>query len=303
MMKLFARARSITRLTLSPPKPMTAREGLAIVLIVRNEADHIAEWARFHLLAGVSHFYVYDNGSTDATLARMQAVAAGHMTVMPWDQKLYEGRFGFEIHNQVLAYAHALRNFGGRHRWLSFIDVDEFLVPRRDKSLIEALRPLEAHSNISLPWHMFGRSGHLTPPDGGVLANYTRRHAHPEVFSKGTSNFKMIVDPCRVSSIKVHEIEIDGAPVTANDSGLVATNAGRSAAGFYSNAQIQLNHYYTRSDAELRAKIGRGPNLTTPGAAHVRRVMRKAEAIERDTVEDRTALEFLDRIGVTDWRG
>lgn len=302
-MKLFARARSITRLTLSPPKPLTAREGLAIVLIVRNEADHIAEWARFHLLAGVSHFYVYDNGSTDATLARMQAVAAGHMTVMPWDQKLYEGRFGFEIHNQVLAYAHALRNFGGRHRWLSFIDVDEFLVPRRDKSLIEALRPLEAHSNISLPWHMFGRSGHLTPPDGGVLANYTRRHAHPEVFSKGTSNFKMIVDPCRVSAIKVHEIEIDGAPVTANDSGVVATNAGRSAAGFYSNAQIQLNHYYTRSDAELRAKIGRGPNLTTPGAAHVRRVMRKAEAIERDTVEDRTALEFLDRIGVTDWRG
>lgn len=301
-MKLFARARSITRLTLSPPQPQTGREGLAIVLIVRNEADHIAEWARFHLLAGVSHFYVYDNGCTDATLARMQAVAADRMTVMPWDQKLYEGRFGFEIHNQVLAYAHALRNFGGRHRWLSFIDVDEFLVPMQDDSLPAALTALEHCPNISLPWHMFGRSGHLTPPDGGVLINYTKRHARPEVFAKGTSNFKMIVDPCRVTSVKVHEIEVDGSPMTANDLGTATTNARRSETGFYSNARIQLNHYYTRSDAELRAKIGRGPNLTTPNAAHVHRVMRKAEAIERETVEDRTALEFLARIGVREWR-
>jgi hypothetical protein len=35
----------------------------------------------------------------------------------------------------------------------------------------------------------------------------------------------------------------------------------REKPGFYSAAHLQLNHYYTRSEAELAAKIGRGPNL------------------------------------------
>lgn len=300
-MRFFLRAQSITRLLVTPPAPAPGRDGLALVLIVRNEARHIGEWARFHALAGVSHFYVYDNGSTDGTVDAIQVAVPGRVTVMPWDQKLRDGRFGFEIHNQVLAYAHALRNFGGRYRWLSFLDVDEFLIPTQDASLPEALAALEGCANISLPWHMFGRSGHGAAPEGGVLANYTRRMATPQVFKKGISNFKMIVDPCKVTSIKVHEIEVEGTPATCNDKGEGFTNARRKEPGFYSNARIQLNHYYTRSDAELRAKISRGPNLTTPDAAHVRRVLRKVDQIERAEVEDTAVRDYFARIGVADW--
>jgi hypothetical protein len=42
---------------------------VAIVLVVRNEARHIGEWARFHRLAGVRHVLVYDDGCSDGTLA------------------------------------------------------------------------------------------------------------------------------------------------------------------------------------------------------------------------------------------
>ena len=38
---------------------------LAIVAILKNEAPYIKEWIDYHLLAGVDHFYLYDNESED----------------------------------------------------------------------------------------------------------------------------------------------------------------------------------------------------------------------------------------------
>lgn len=296
MFGFLTRGRSITRIEIDPPVAEAGRVGLALVLIVRNEAVHIAEWARFHVLAGVRHFYVYDNGCTDGTIAALGFLGDA-LTVIPWHQKLRGG--GLEIHNQVLAYAHAARNFGGRWRWMSFLDADEFLVPK-GAGLDAALAPLEGCRNISLPWHMFGRSGHRVAPQGGVLANYTKRNPDPMSDVKGLRNFKMIVDPCHVTAIKVHVIETDGSSDTCNDMGVKFTTKGREGRGFYAAGRIQLNHYYTRSDAELRAKIARGPNLTTPDADHLRRVMRKVAAIEAGEVEDRAALEFLERVGGAD---
>lgn len=293
MLRLFGRKRAITRIGLTPPVAQPGRTGLALVLIVRNEARHIGEWARFHAAAGVARFIVYDNGCSDGTLEALEAAVPGMATVIPWDQKLTAG--SAEIHNQVLAYAHATRNFGGAFRWMSYLDVDEFLVPKRAASLPEALAHLEGCRNISLPWHMFGRNGHVEVPEGGVVANYTRRNPHPMSAAKGLRNFKMIVDPCHVTAIRGHTVWTDGSDATCNDRGEVFSAAGREAPGFYSADHIQLNHYYTRSDAELRAKIARGPNLTTPDADHLRRVMRKVAHIEAGEIEDRTAPEFLAR--------
>ena len=288
---------SITRIALDPPAPQPGRSGLALVLIVRNEERHIAEWARFHALAGVAHFHVYDNGCSDGTLAALRgALPAGLLTITPWDQRLRDGRRGLEIHNQVLAYAHATRNFGGAYRWMSYLDVDEFLVPRQADDLPDALVHLEGCRNISLPWHMFGRSGHVDAPVGGVIENYLRRHPDPMSTARGLCNFKMIVDPCHVTALKVHTVATDGSTDTCNDRGQAFTARSRTTPGFYSADHIQLNHYYTRSDAELRAKIARGPNLSTPDADHLRRVMRKVAAIEAREVEDRVALDWRQRV-------
>lgn len=298
MFGLLARARSITRIGLVPPPPQPGRHGIAVALIVRDEAAHVGEWARFHALAGVRAFHVYDDGSTDGTAEALRAaLPATPLTVIPWHQTLRDASRGHEIHNQVLAYAHAVRNFGGAYRWIACIDADEFLVPVADADLNAALEPLEDCRSLSLPWHMFGRSGHMTPPEGGVVANYTRRHPDPMSGAKGLRNFKMIVDPCHVTAIRVHQIEVDGSTDTCNDRGARFTARARETPAFYSADRVQLNHYYTRSDAELRAKIARGPNLTTPEADHLRRVMRKVAAIEAAAVEDRRAIEFLARAG------
>lgn len=299
MLPRFLKGRNITKIGIRPAAPAQDRHGIALVLIVRNEARHIAEWATFHHRAGVRHFIVYDNGSTDETIPAIRTtLPPAALTVIPWCQLFHDGRTGREIHNQVLAYAHAARNFGPTYRWMSFLDVDEFLVPVQASSLTDALDHLGDQRSLSLPWHMFGRNRHIEMPEGGVLENYTRRAADPMTEATGVRNFKQIVDPCHVTGLRVHAIEVDGGDKTCNDRGEIFRLRDRTTPAFYSADHLQLNHYYTRSDAELRAKIERGPNLTTNSRDHQRRVWRKVENIEKSEVEDRAALDYLARIGL-----
>ena len=288
--------RPITRISIAPAPAAADRDGMAIVLIVRNEARHIAEWARFHHMAGVKHFFVYDNGSTDGTITALRsALPAEALTVIPWAQRRFRTITGREIHNQVLAYAHALLNFGSAYRWMAFIDVDEFMVPVTARSIPEAMQGLEGAAHVSLPWQMFGRGGNTTPPEGGVVANYLHRARDSFALTHGL-NFKCLVDPSRVTEVGVHGFGIDGRDEGVNDAGQSAHHKDRVKPSFASRVRLQLNHYYTRSDAELQAKIGRGSNKDVQADKHIRRVMRIVTAIEADTIEDRTAIDFVARM-------
>lgn len=288
----------ISRIGITPPRPDPGRDGVAIALIVKNEARHVGEWAAFHRRAGVRHFLIYDNGSHDGTIEVLRAVLpADARTIVPWRQVFRDAWLGREIHNQVLAYAHAASNFGGAFRWMAFIDADEFLIPKAAASIPEALAHLGDARNLSLPWHMFGRSGHVAPPEGGVLGNYLRRARDPMSEVRGVRAFKCIVDPCHLTALRVHSMETDGSRRTVNDAGVEVEEKERERPGFYSAAHLQLNHYYTRSEEELAAKIGRGPNLVAKSPEYERKVRRTVQNIEADEVEDRSALDYLARIG------
>lgn len=295
---MFWKPSIISKIGLTPAKPAATRAPLAICLIVKDEETHIGEWANFHIKAGVDHIIVYDNGCTDQTLPILRDTLGDKVTIMPWDQTLYDGRSKTEIHNQVLAYAHCLRNFGPAYRWMAFIDVDEFLVPMATTSLPDALAALDDHAQVSLPWHMFGRCGFEDPPTGGILSNYTQRMKNP-LASDHALNWKCIVDPSRVTAVRVHGLEIDGAPISVNDAGLLAQHGDRKNRAFYSNAAIQLNHYYTRSNRDLQEKLSRGATMTVDQKRHLKRVMRIVDAIEADTVADTSVADYLARRGAT----
>ncbi len=287
---------NIGRIGVVPPPADPTRHGLAIALIVRNEAAHIREWAAFHAAAGARGFLVYDNGCTDATLPILRETLGGRLTVVPWRQLFSDSRLGREIHNQALAYAHAVSNFGGAYRWMAFIDADEFLVPKQARDFDGALAHLGQVRNISLPWHMFGHSGHAEPPPGGLVRNYVMRAADPMSDARGVRQFKCVVDPCHVTEVGVHSFEVDGVYVTANDRGEEVPLSGRSRPAFYSSDHLQLNHYYARSRAELEEKVGRGPNLASKAPEYRRKVLRTVANIEREQVEDRAALDYLARL-------
>jgi len=286
---------SIKYLQIEPPVATPDRQGIAIALCVKDEADYIAEWALFHKAVGIRHFIVYDNGSTDDSVAILRAILGPEeLSVIPWAGKAIDKSTDRLIDGQVLAFAHAILNFGGRFSRMAFIDADEFLLPRKGSTLEEALEGAGNFPNLSLPWHMFGPSGHVKKPNGPVLLNYTMRMRDPLSKAKHSTNFKCIVDPCEVVEISVHQFKTRRyGESTVNDAGEQTSRDGRKAADFYSNQYLQLNHYYSKSREEMTRKMLRGWNYALSEAALKEKMDTTLRNIEADSVQDRAMVDFV----------
>lgn len=288
--------RLATRLAVQTPAPSGSRAPLALVLIAKNEAARIGDWLAFHALAGASHVILYDNGSTDDSVGIARNFKGLDVTVVPWTLQATEAKSGMRLHQQVLAYAHAIGTFGGGFERMAFIDTDEFLVPREAMTLTDTFAELP-HPNISLPWTMFGHGGHETRPEAAVPFAFQDRAP----ISEGPLlNFKCIVDPCEVTMVNPHRFETRSqADRTSSTCGVIATNKQRSGR-FVCHDVIQLNHYYLMSEQEMQAKIA---GTAISGADHQQRkeaILRKARLIEEQPIRDRAAAEFLARHGVMD---
>ncbi|AYD01628.1 glycosyltransferase family 92 protein [Neorhizobium sp. NCHU2750] len=287
-------------LMITPPEAKPDRHGVAIVAMVKDEADYIADWAIFHRAVGVRHFYIYDNGSVDDSIAILRSILPPEeLTIAPWVIGMTDVAMEKPINAQVLGYAHAILNYGADYRWMAFIDVDEFLLPKTGNTVEEALASVEGFPNISLPWHMFATSGHKTKPSGSILRNFTLRGREPICSKKATTNFKCVVDPCAVNQVSVHLFGTARfGEISANDAGTRATRKKRRMPSFYSAENLQLNHYYSKSEEELKAKLSRGPVSPATRRQYEERVMTAVRNIECDQIEDLSMVQFLDRTGI-----
>lgn len=285
------------RIRIKPPIAASDRNGLAIVAILKDEEKNILEWVRFHTAAGARFFVIYDNQSTDKTVEILRnALPPDSLIVIPWEMHTEDAKSGMILPRQILAYCHAISTFGSNFRWMTFIDIDEYLVPKSHPNLLKALDELKEFSNISLNWTMFGFNGHQDIPDGLTVKNYKNRAANPVAPEFNFINFKCIVDPCKVTVVSTHKFETsDMGANSANDVGVLAHNKFRKKPSFLSDTNIQLNHYYTFSKSELDAKIARGGVSGSKGNAHENRVRLIAKQIEEDTIEDLCAYDFWQR--------
>lgn len=289
------------RMSITPPMPSEGRSGLAIVATVKNEASYIADWMSWHSNAGVTHFYLYDDGSDDNTAELAKKIGGSSVTILPWRCRVNDTSTDRLINGQVLAFCHAIQNFGSDYRWMMFIDVDEFVFPKSAKTIPDVLKQLGDASCISLPWHMFGRCGHEVPPPGPIYANYTQRAAQPISDQKDITNFKCIVDPCEVTEVSVHHFSTRRhGETTFNDAGLPATRKGRRSSSFYSARNLQLNHYYSKSEQELRHKLSRGAASPEKKENYAARVRGAVAKIEADTVEDLQLVNLASSIKISE---
>lgn len=300
-MSWFRRKKSgIKALSIAPPSPRPDRYGIAIAACVKNEEAYIEEWLRFHLGVGIRHFILYDHGSTDGTVEAIRRVLTPEtLTLVPWAGRVVAAKEDLLIDGQVLAFAHAIQNFGGSFRRMAFIDADEFLLPRTGATIEEALAATNGFPNVSLPWHMFGTGGHRTKPEGSVTLNYTMRSADPLSPLKHATNFKCIIDPCEVVEVSVHQFRTrEHDETSCNDAGQKATRDGRKAEKFYSNAFLQLNHYYSKSEEEFSAKLARGAIYALTRDHVTERMTTTLRNIQLHQIEDRAMVEFIERMGM-----
>jgi hypothetical protein len=130
------------------------------------------------------------------------------------------------------------------------IDTDEFLFPPTGESLPELLARYEASPGIGVGRVPFGTSGHRTKPDGLVIESYTgtlgfRMHRH----------IKSIIDPMRTDQCQgPHHFLYENESLAVDENHYPIRGATMA---YNSVSRLRINHYYTRSEAEFREKLGR----------------------------------------------
>lgn len=281
-----------SRLDIVPPAPSTQRSGLAVVAIVRDESLTVADWIAFHRRAGVRRFILYDNGSTDGTTRAALDAGQGDVTVVPWRLPARIVRPNVRLHQQELAYAHAICNFGGDVRWMALIDLDEYLFPNSADTLEAALEPLSNFTNVSLPWSMFGVRSGAAGLEEPLWACTLRARVPRGILL----NFKCIVDPCDVVRVSVHKFwTATMGPDSVNAAGVRAHYKRRGTPAFLATEAIRLNHYCPVTEEDVSSKLNKGAVSGMPITGRSKLLRERAAAIVMDTVEDRAAIEFIDR--------
>jgi hypothetical protein len=214
--------------------------GVAIVAIVRNEADYLEEWLCFHLALGVDHFFIYDNGSSDGSAELLERYI-NHGLVTRIDWPIGGG--------QLSAYNHSLRMFGRTAEWLAYYDPDEFLVPLLDDDIPSFLGRYPGAADVRVPRVEFGFSGHRARPEGLSIDAYTHTADVLELDPTLPPRVKSIVRPAAVSAVDIHL----AFPADVPAPGQPTRTAEEEVRGV-----AQLSHYYTRSWEEFEAKRFRG---------------------------------------------
>ena len=232
----------------------------AVVSIMKNEAPYVKEWLDYHILAGVDHFYIYDNDSPDNLKEILQPyIRDGLVTYI-----FYPGKA-----RQYEAYNEAIQKYKFFCKYMAFIDADEFIFPQNNKSVLEVteeiLEKYPQAGGIAVNIFYFG-SNNLKKADysKGVLERFTRRAPTdwcppmPELgnLPGGTAHVSSIVNPRRVHHF--------GSPHFAYyfESYYAINSNGVNVPLFYNDPptvdKIVMNHYSVKSKEEYLTKISRG---------------------------------------------
>ena len=227
---------------------------LAVTAIFKDEAPYLKEWLDYHLLAGVEHFYLYNNDSTDDYKKILAPyVEKNLVTLIDFPGKMM----------QYPAYHDAIEKYRFDCRYMAFIDIDEFIFPKSNRAVAEVvdeiLSDIPNTAGLAINWQLFGSNGQEKADySRGVLERFTRRAFENAPFfdangkRSGDAHVKIIANPRFMQYMdSPHKaIYFDGKFV-------VNTN-GEHLLTFYNDPalydKIVVNHYCIKSLEEFLNK-------------------------------------------------
>ena len=261
------------------PRSRAPEQYLAACAIYRDEADYLAEWIEFHRLVGFERFYLYNNRSSDHHREVLEPYIRDRLVVLH-DWPLHPG--------QYTAYEHCVANYWEASRWIGFFDIDEFVFSPTYRPVSEILTGYEQWPGVCVNVPRYGTSGHRTKQAGLVIESYVIR-----LQTLADRTVKTIADPaavkgCRNAHVLMYHrrcaVDTNGFPVhgTATKSPTLD--------------RLRANHYYSKSEEELRAKHTR---RTADDARERRQVPDPAELARAEAevgVRDETILHYAGQL-------
>ena len=232
---------------------------LSVAAIMKNEAPYIKEWLDYNLLAGVEHFYIYDNDSPDNMKEILQPYIEKNIVTYIF----YPGKA-----RQYEAYMDAVTDFRFESRHIAFIDGDEFIFPQSDRSIVEVLDEIFEEypktGGVAINWHQFG-SNNLETADysRGVMERFTMRASDENIpileesgYPSDNAHVKTIANPRRIDYFyNPHfAVYLKGCEAINEKGGRVKL--------FFNNPptveKLVINHYGQKSREEYLNKVKRG---------------------------------------------
>ncbi|KAL6777479.1 hypothetical protein ACKKBF_B21660 [Auxenochlorella protothecoides x Auxenochlorella symbiontica] len=253
------------------PSPAGAVPGdssyVCICLSAANEQRDIVDWARYHEALGVDRIYVVDSGESlrpvleGAGLVQsglVRHILASNATELQEDILNTTGRLINAKYKQLLAYSLCLRDFRLQHRWMAFIDADEYLTVREaNATLVSILADYEAYGGVGVNWRMYGAGGRLERPRAPAPDAY---HSCYPVGEPENVHIKTVANTAYVA-------RAGGAHHAEYRRGYYAVTTDRrrvlgpkSAAPVYD--RLVLRHYVSKSLWDYSQKILRGSGMS-----------------------------------------
>jgi hypothetical protein len=203
---------------------------IGLCLFHKDENSYLKEWLAHHRKLGVTHFYIYDNGSD-----RMPSNEAD-VTVIDWSSDQTIGK-------QMRAYYDCFKRVKAKVDWLGFIDTDEFILGDLQGLLASAGRAAQ----VSISTRLYGSNGleSKAKKQVGAYGKAWMANNHVKSFVNTAFHMKNVpYDP--------HFMPMTGRSVDV---------VGQVCSGPihpHNDAPVVIDHYYTRSREEWAEKCDRG---------------------------------------------
>lgn len=230
----------------------------SVVAIMKNEGPYLKEWLNYHMIAGVDHFYLFNNDSDDDTFKIVTPyVNAGYVDLIPLSGSVM----------QNMAYYIAVKDYALQTRYMAFIDLDEFILPKTGKSIVETVDDIMSQypaTGLAVNWQVFGSSGQKTADfSKGILSRFKQRaednwkdNVDIYIGGYGNQHVKTIANPRTISYF-----ENPHYPIFFIGGKFINTNGNDVESAFNSpvlSDKIVINHYHCKSEEEYQTKIKKG---------------------------------------------
>jgi hypothetical protein len=222
-----------------------------LIAIFKNESHILKEWVEHYFKEGVDLICLIDNGSTDNYIDILEPYIKRGKVILNIDNTK---------HRQAELYNKYYLDIAKQFNWVLVIDLDEFMYSRNNYNTIKKYLTSQHESvfRISVPWKLYGSSGHINQPDS-VIQNFVKRQNYNY---ETQIEVKSIIRGNKLVKLSGHDSYL------INETTINCTD--KISEVMLSKSILQLNHYTIQSlEFFLNVKQTRGDVLTA-NCEHVR---------------------------------
>jgi hypothetical protein len=253
-------------------------EDVAICIVARNQSEDLKEWFRHHYHhLGIRRFYVMDDRTVPPLSETSDyTIPHSHITF------IYHGPDEpYPSNRQWYSYNTCQSRFGHLHKWIGYIDADEFLEirDRPGMSIAEFLAQYEddlqpaqslANPNITnvgafgINWQVHNSNNHLhrQPSTRAAYTSCIWDGPDPNGEDSHNAHIKSFVRTAYFDNLAtVHNFHLNSSKVTVGEYGDVVETHLRTP---ITRDRIVLHHYTIKSKEDFEEKLHRGDVQDNP---------------------------------------